>query len=108
MRTYRKLSGQFPGPEDLDAFPSAIRQPRALQGRFVHMRAILEAVECFQIHRQVLRSMARVVEAALGNTPDQGHLAAFEANANRTARPGGLALAAAPAGFAVATGFALA
>jgi hypothetical protein len=52
--------------------------------------------------------MACVVEAALGNTSDQGHLATLETDADRAARPGGLALASAPAGFAVATGFALA
>ena len=52
--------------------------------------------------------MTGVVEAAFGNAADEWHLAAFEANADGTAGTGGLALAAAPAGFAVATGFALA
>ena len=52
--------------------------------------------------------MAGVVKSALGNAPDQGHLPTFETNPNRAAGPGRLALAAAPAGLAVAAGFALA
>jgi hypothetical protein len=52
--------------------------------------------------------MASIVESALGNAPDQGHLAAFEADANGTARPGRLAFAAPPAGLAMAAGFTLA
>ena len=52
--------------------------------------------------------MPGVVEAALGYAPDQRHLAAFKADADRTAGAGRLALAAAAAGLAVAAGFALA
>jgi hypothetical protein len=52
--------------------------------------------------------MASIVESALGNAPDQRHLAAFEADTNGAARPCRLAFAAAPAGLAVAAGFALA
>ena len=51
--------------------------------------------------------MAGVVEAAFRDAADEGHLAAFEADADRAAGPGGLAFAAAPAGLAVAAGFAL-
>ena len=52
--------------------------------------------------------MSAVVEAALGDTPDQRHLAAFEPDPDRTAGPGRLALAAAAAGFSVTARFALA
>ena len=52
--------------------------------------------------------MTGVIEAAFGNATDKGHLATFEANPNRAARTGGLALAAAAAGFAMAAGFPLA
>jgi hypothetical protein len=52
--------------------------------------------------------MACVVKAALGNAPDQGHLAAFKAGADRTAGSGRLALAATSAGLTVAAGFTLA
>src|ERR1035437_2890607 len=108
VSAHRELPGQFPCPKDLDACPTAVSQPRALQGRFVHPRAILETIERLEVHRQVARGMSRIVEPALGNTPNQGHLAAFETDTNRTPRPGRLALAAAPPGFAVAAGFALA
>jgi hypothetical protein len=50
----------------------------------------------------------RIVKPALWNAPDQGHLTAFETDADRASGPGRLALAATPAGFAVAAGFALA
>ena len=43
-----------------------------------------------------------VVEAALGDTPGEGHLAAFEADADAAAAPGLLALVAAAGGLAVA------
>jgi hypothetical protein len=52
--------------------------------------------------------MARVVKPALGNAPNQGHLATLETDANGTAGAGGLAFAAASAGFAVAARFTLA
>jgi len=52
--------------------------------------------------------MTGVVEAPFRDAPNQGHLSAFESNTNGTAGTGGLAFATAAAGFAVATGFALA
>ena len=88
--------------------PAAIGQAGAAQGRFIHARAVIEAVEGLQVHRQIAGGMAGVVESALGNAANQGHLAALETDANGAARTGGLALAAAPAGLAVAAGFTLA
>jgi hypothetical protein len=52
--------------------------------------------------------MADVVESALGDAADEGHLTPFETDANGTAGAGSLALAAASAGLAVAGSFALA
>jgi hypothetical protein len=52
--------------------------------------------------------MTRVVEAPLGDTPNQRHLAAFEADADGTAGTGGLTFSAATAGLAMPAGFALA
>ena len=97
-----------PSPRILMPAAAAVRQPRAPQRRFVHARAVLEAVERLEVHRQVARGMAGVVKAALGDAPDQGHLAALKTDADRTAGAGGLALAAASAGLAVAAGFTLA
>src|SRR2546428_3731929 len=37
-----------------------------------------------EVHRQVTGGMAGIVETAFGNAPDQGHLAAFEADADRS------------------------
>jgi hypothetical protein len=51
--------------------------------------------------------MPRVVETALGNSPDQRHLATFEPDANGTAGPRCLAFATAAAGLSVAARFAL-
>ena len=51
--------------------------------------------------------MPGIVESALGNTADEGHLATFKPNTNGTAGPGSLAFAATTAGFAVSAGFAL-
>jgi hypothetical protein len=52
--------------------------------------------------------VSRVVEATLGHAPDERHLAAFETDADGTARAGRLAFAAAARGLSVAAGFALA
>jgi hypothetical protein len=52
--------------------------------------------------------VALVIETALGNSADEGHLAAFKADANGAAGSGRLAFSAASAGFAVTAGFALA
>jgi hypothetical protein len=52
--------------------------------------------------------VAGVIKSALGDAPNQGHLAAFETDADGTAGPGCLAFAAASAGFSMAAGFTLA
>ncbi len=88
--------------------PRPLARPALAQCRLVHPRAVVERVQRFEIHRHVAGGVAGVVETALGNAPDQRHLAAFEADADGTAGTGGLALAAATAGLAVTAGFALA
>src|SRR5262249_61309801 len=59
------------------------------------------------VSRQIPAGVASVVEPTLGNSPNQWHLATLKPDADRTARPGGLAFAAATAGLAMAGGFAL-
>ena len=108
MRAYSQLPGQFPGAENLNASPAAVCEPRMSQRRLVYLRAVVEGVERRQVHGQVACGMAGVVKAAFWNSPDQGHLAAFETDADRTAGTGRLALAAASRRLAVAAGFALA
>src|SRR5581483_11871541 len=94
--------------ENLDTVGTAIRQANRAQRGFINPSAVVKLIERIQIYRDIARAVARVVKPALGNAPDQRHLTAFEPDANRTAGAGGLALAAASAGFAVAGGFALA
>src|SRR5205823_12498424 len=85
-----------------------IGQPRAVESRLVHTRSIIKTIESLEVHRQIARRVAGIVETAFWNSADQWHLAPFETNADRTARAGSLALASSTAGFAVTAGFALA
>jgi len=94
--------------EDFDAVGTAIGETCIAEDALINASAVLEAIEGFQIDRQVTGGMPCVVETALGNAPDKGHLAAFKADTNRAAGTRRLALSAASAGFAVATGFTLA
>ena len=99
--------GQVAVPEDFDSGTRSIGQPRFLQSRKIYFRVVRKLVERLDVHGDVDRGVAGVVKTALGNAADEGHLAAFKADPNRTAGTGGLALAAASAGFSVAAGFAL-
>ena len=108
MRPDRQLARQFAVAQDFDPLFPAVGQAQAAQGRLIHRRAVLKVVERLQIDRNVAHGKAGVVKAPFWHAADQGHLAAFKSNPNRTARAGCLALAAAPAGLAVAAGFALA
>src|ERR1035437_4663570 len=108
MDAYGEFPAQFALAEDFDARPAAVGKPGGPQRWFVHPRAVVEMIEVAHVHGNVTRGVARVVEAALRNAADQRHLAAFKADAYRTARTRGLAFPAAAAGFAVAAGFALA
>src|SRR6266478_5411380 len=108
MSAHGKLASQFTISKNLDSFDPAIGQPCGSQGRFVHPRAVFKAVQQLKIDGQIFSGMPGVVEAPFWDTTDQRHLSTFEPDTNGTARSGRLALAAAPAGFAVAARFALA
>ena len=97
-----------PVPRILMPSLAPVGQADAAQGGLIHPGAVLEAVEGFQVDGQVAGAVLGVVEAAFGDAANERHLAAFKANADGTAGTGGLAFAAAPAGLAVAAGFALA
>src|SRR5882672_542738 len=90
-----QFAGQFAIAKNFDskAEARAISQAGAAQGGGIDTRSVFKAVERVQIHRQIARSMAGIVKAALGNSPDQRHLAPFEADANGTTRAGCLAFA---------------
>src|SRR5882757_9269706 len=104
----REFAREVAIPENLDSRHRTIGQTRAAQGRFVHSSAIVEAVQGFEINGHVKGGVPGIVEPALGNTADERHLAAFEADADRTTGAGSLALATASAGLAVAARFTLA
>ena len=110
MGADRQFSGKLAVTENLDSVANsrAICQASRAQGICIHTRAVIETIERIKIYRQVTGGMAGIVKPALGDAPDQGHLAAFETDSNGTARAGGLAFAAASTGFAMAAGFALA
>lgn len=85
MCAYGKFFGQFTVSEDFDSSGAAIGEANGSQRRFIHAGAIVKLVQLADIDRDKLVSKSGVVESALRNTADQRHLAAFKANADRTA-----------------------
>lgn len=94
--------------EDLDSSSATVGQTESFNSIRVHLCAIFELIQRIEVDREVTNRMPRVIEAALGNTANEGHLAAFKSNADGTARAGGLAFATAAARFAMSAGLALA
>ena len=93
---------------DLRSLGQASLQPEAIvQGAFLNSSAIVEGIQRLDIDRQIARAETDIVEAPLGNTADERHLAALESNANGTAGTCGLAFTAATGGFAPTAGFTL-
>ena len=103
-----EFTGEFAVAENFETVAWTVRKAGVAEDFFVHARAFVKAVEGFQIDGQIASGVAGVVEAALGDAADERHLAAFEADADRTAGAGSLPLAAPSAGLAVAAGFTLA
>src|SRR5437879_13513807 len=63
-----------------------------------HLDAVGQEDEVAHVH-DLRRLLERIGEAALGNAPDERHLAALEARTHLAALARGLALAAAAGGF---------
>src|SRR6266850_2269679 len=103
-----QLSGQVAIAENLDFLNRTVGETSIAKGAFVHARAVIKLVKRFEIDGDVASRVAGIIEAALRDSADERHLAAFEADANGAARARGLAFATATAGFAMAAGFALA
>jgi len=108
MRGYGKFASKFTVTKNFDATGRAIGKAGPAQCGLINACAVFELIEGVEIHRDVTCCMSRIIEAALGNTTNEWHLATFKANADGTARARGLAFATATAGFAMAAGFALA
>jgi hypothetical protein len=108
VRAHGQLLSKFTVTQDFDPVTAAISQAGFPQGRGIDPRAVIEAVQRFQVHRDITGAMAGIVETSFWNTSDEWHLTAFEADPDGTAGAGGLAFAATAAGLAVPTGFTLA
>src|SRR6185369_11588008 len=94
--------------QNLDATRASIREADRAQRGLVDACAVLETVKRFEVDWQVSSTVAGIIKAAFRNAPNQRHLAALEANPDRTSGASGLAFPTASAGFAMAAGFALA
>ena len=102
-----EFTGKFAVTKNFDPVGPAICKPGIAEDLFVHARAFVKAIQSFEVDGQITRGVAGVVKAALGNAANEGHLAAFETDADGAAGAGSLAFATAPAGFAMAAGFTL-
>src|SRR5689334_3338614 len=102
-----EFASKFAVTKNFDPVGPAICKPGIAEDLFVHARAFVKAIQSFEVDGQITRGVAGVVEAALGNAANEGHLAAFESYTDGAAGAGSLTFATAPAGFAMAAGFAL-
>src|SRR4051812_37868358 len=78
-----------------------VSKPCLAQHLRIDTGAVIEAVQRFEVHRNVTRRVAGIVKAALGDASDERHLSALEADANGTAGAGCLPLATAAGSFPV-------
>jgi hypothetical protein len=108
MGAHGELFGKLTFAEDFNSMTAAIGQADGAQDVFVHPGAVIETVESLEVDGQITGRMAGIVKTSFRDTPYQWHLAALEADTDRTAGASGLAFATAPAGFSVTAGFALA
>src|ERR1700722_3869539 len=94
VRSNRELLFQLAGTKDLDAVVIAANEFCLKQRLFVHGRSVFELIERVEIDDGVARLESRVVKSALGQTADEGHLAAFETETDTAAGARLLALVA--------------
>src|SRR6266576_2519649 len=86
--------GVLTGAEQLDRMVGTAHQAGAEQRLRRHLDAVGEQDEVAHVH-DLRRLLERIGEAALGNAPDERHLAALEPRTHLAALTGGLAFAAA-------------
>ena len=104
----RERLGEGAVAEHLDALPGAVDEAGLAQHLLVDHAADGEFLERLEIDRRIADLERGVIEAALGQAADEGHLAAFEAEPDAAAGAGLLAFVALAAGLAVAGAFAAA
>ena len=103
-----ELAGEIAVGKNFDTVVFAADELCLEERRFVDGGAILEPVEIGEIDDGVFFFEGGVVEAALGQAADEGHLAAFESEADRAAGAGFLAFVPLAGGLAFAGAFAVA
>ncbi len=108
MSADRQLFGQLTFPENFDAVTAAVGKPQAPESGFIDAGAVIKLIQRINIDGEVIRAMAGVIEAPFRNAANERHLAAFKPDPDGTTRAGGLPLATAAAGLAMAAGFTLA
>src|SRR5579862_1389716 len=97
-----KALGDFAVAENLDAVEASANEVLLAKTLFIHRGALVELGERAEIHQRVARLERGIVEAALGQAADEGHLAAFEPEADAAAGTGFLAFVSLAARLAVA------
>src|ERR1700726_1736683 len=84
----------------------ATNEFRFAQQFFIHNRARFKFIQIAQVDDCVSHVEGGVIETALGQTPDERHLTAFESKTNAPARARLLTFMAFAAGFSVTGAFA--
>src|SRR5882762_10023879 len=105
MGAHRQLACEFTVTKDFDAAGRPVGQTDAAQCGFIDSRPIFELIENIEIHRDITCRVTRVIETALGNTANKGHLTTFKADSNRTTETDRLTFTAAPANLTITAGF---
>ena len=91
LSVYSELLLQLAVSEDLDTIQGLLHQASCNDRSLIYNGAVLEHVQIADIDRCILGSK-NVVEASLGKSSGQGHLAALKARSYTAARTGILAL----------------
>src|SRR5579862_5539627 len=103
MGLYHKFPGQLAVAKNADPVRGAIGQSLGLERGGIDRGAVLERVQLADVDHVIGLVPGGMAKTTLGNAPEQGHLAAFEAPVRHFgAGAGVLALAAARGGLAVA------
>jgi hypothetical protein len=108
MGSDRQLALEFALTENFHTVSASLSDATRAECLFIDAGSLFELVEVIEVDREEPGAETGVIEPALGHAANQGHLSAFETGPDGTTGAGGLALATASAGLAVATGLALA
>jgi hypothetical protein len=88
--------------EDFDPDETTSDKIRIAQKLFIYDSARLKSIEVTEVHNSVMLVKRCVIKSAFRQSPNQGHLSAFKAEADAPTRARFLPFVALPAGFPVA------